>query len=364
MAIISQLIRASKAVIRNVLTLWYRPVRNCPPRLEAQDVSDVQKPDGVHKVLILTNGRVFSDLCNVVSVIKDKSLYATGSCVFASGPECDIINNRSGIINRPPAIFKGQVVNLLTGGGGNYNYYHWLFDVIPRLFLVRDAVKIRGSATFLVPETKLPFQRSSMEMLGVHPKQMISSTQYSHVRADVLVSTSHPKSVNQSGCRQVSHWICEQLRESFIPQLDPAFSISAPRRIYVSRGDNTNRRVLINEQMLMSCLRRFGFQSFLLSDLTFAEQISLFSAAEAVVAVHGAGLANLVFAPRGTLVIELATPSYCPSMFEDIAYHRDHNYHLVIGDEVGSTAIESSKRDIALSQVALSRIESLIASCV
>ena len=22
------------------------------------------------------------------------------------------------------------VVSLVTGGGGNYNYYHWLFDVI------------------------------------------------------------------------------------------------------------------------------------------------------------------------------------------------------------------------------------------
>ncbi|EMA29182.1 capsular polysaccharide biosynthesis protein-like protein [Halobiforma lacisalsi AJ5] len=46
----------------------------------------------------------------------------------------------------------------------------------------------------------------------------------------------------------------------------------------------------------MESLSELGFESYSLTDLSFAEQVRLFFEAEAVVAPHGAGLANLVFA--------------------------------------------------------------------
>jgi hypothetical protein len=33
--------------------------------------------------------------------------------------------------------FNGVVASLLTGGGGNSNYWHWLFDVLPRIELIK-----------------------------------------------------------------------------------------------------------------------------------------------------------------------------------------------------------------------------------
>ena len=86
----------------------------------------------------------------------------------------------------------------------------------------------------------------------------------------------------------------------------------------------------------------------ILSFLSFREQIELFATAEVVIGVHGAGLANLVFAPENTLIIELATQSYCPTMFEDIAFHRNHKYHRFIADEVGTMAVPPSKKNLQL----------------
>ena len=58
-------------------------------------------------------------------------------------------------------------------------------------------------------------------------------------------------------------------------------------RLYVSRGGNTNQRVLLNELGLLEHLASRGFQFVELSKLSFDEQVDLFACAEAVIGVHG-----------------------------------------------------------------------------
>ena len=46
---------------------------------------------------------------------------------------------------------KGRVLSLLTGGGGNDNYWHWLFDVLPRLDLCNKYINLEEINYFLLP---------------------------------------------------------------------------------------------------------------------------------------------------------------------------------------------------------------------
>ena len=119
-------------------------------------------------------------------------------------------------------------------------------------------------------------------------------------------------------------------------------------RLYISRGDNTNQRVLLNEPELLNRLVSRGFRSIELSKLSFDEQVDLFARAEAVIGVHGAGLSNLVFAPPGCLVMEIAGQSYCPTMFEEISAHRCHKYSRLLCEQVENGWPELSKKDIRL----------------
>jgi hypothetical protein len=86
----------------------------------------------------------------------------------------------------------------------------------------------------------------------------------------------------------------------------------APRRpgnrILISRAGAANRRIL-NEADLLQALSPLGFERYRLETLPMEEQIALFQDAECVVAPHGAGLANLVFAPE-TAVVELFAADY------------------------------------------------------
>ena len=36
---------------------------------------------------------------------------------------------------------KGKVLSLITGGGANDNYWHWLYDVLPRLKICEKVIK-------------------------------------------------------------------------------------------------------------------------------------------------------------------------------------------------------------------------------
>ena len=82
---------------------------------------------------------------------------------------------------------------------------------------------------------------------------------------------------------------------------------AARRRIFVSRSPGIARsRFLENEPEALSVLAPFGFKVLNPEEHSFETQVSMFSEAEIVVGVHGSGMFNTCFMPRGGTVIEIA----------------------------------------------------------
>ena len=100
----------------------------------------------------------------------------------------------------------------------------------------------------------------------------------------------------------------------------------------------------------------------MLSSLTFEQQVELFASAEVVVGVHGAGFANIVFAPENIKVIEVASKEYCPSMYRDIAFCRHQQYEMVFAAADDTTFGDVSKQSICLGSDGISRVLSLLDS--
>jgi len=96
----------------------------------------------------------------------------------------------------------------------------------------------------------------------------------------------------------------------------------SPRRIYIDRRAAPNRR-LENEDALVAAVALEG--------AAVAEEAALFAGAEVIVAPHGAGLANLVFAPPGCRVIELLPDAYVNWCFRRLAAAAGLDYDCVIG---------------------------------
>jgi hypothetical protein len=205
----------------------------------------------------------------------------------------------------------GTVVSISTDG--HNNYYHWMLDLLPKLFIALAAGL--GDKPFYVGAST-PFQKQTLALFGIPSTHLLDCNAIPFLQADELVvpflGDNHPPNVFDADK-------CRLLAEVFT--LHGAVELSAqklPARFVVSRNKTRSRRV-VNEDALLARLAPLGFRAVHLEDLTVREQITLFADAEALVASTGAGLVNLIHCRPGTAVAILM-PAACPDLVcQDIA---------------------------------------------
>ncbi len=176
----------------------------------------------------------------------------------------------------------------------NRNYFHWMYEGLGRLLIARD---------FLPPEARIAvrlrppsFRSETLAALGIAPDRVVELPARRLVRFSELYVPPYTVTRDWRLLPIVVHAL-----RSFA-----ASSLGGHGRLYVTR--KASSRHISNHAEVLETLGRLGFSELAAETLTVAEQIALFSRAEAVVGVHGAGLANAVFSAPGTLLVELQSP--------------------------------------------------------
>jgi Glycosyltransferase 61 len=197
------------------------------------------------------------------------------------------------------------------------NYFHWMFECLPRLRFLREA-NIPYDWIYACHNQR--FQREAFAHLGLPADKIIDTASVPFLRAERLVL---PRRVNK-----FEPWIIPWLRETLLPLGQNVSAAALPKRIYISRRKASSRGVA-NDAELTALLESHGFVGVQLEEHGLAEQIALFRQAEAIVAPHGAGLTNLVFCEPGTLVVEFISVGYGSELYAKIGQARQLNYHLL-----------------------------------
>ncbi len=216
-----------------------------------------------------------------------------------------------------------SVLSLVCAPAYQTNYYHWLFDVLPRLLI---AEWTGYQYDFIYSETSLHFQTESLALLSYNEAQYIPAQRHRFVRASRLLIPDFPNSF-----LHLHEWVVEGLRARLIPNAQRIERKSPGSRLYVRRGA-TSRRRLLNDGEVSAALEKLGFQAIEPGRLTFAEQIAAFSRATVVVGLHGAELSNLVFSSPGVTVMEILPPRYQARTFAHLARAAGHKYHCILGN--------------------------------
>jgi len=128
-----------------------------------------------YSIFTILSGRIYTDTIHDTAIILDNSLVRGPSFQLRDNRNSDCRENvvfKKGT-NRIKKNIKGTVLSLLTGGGGNENYWHWLFDVLPRLEILNNILQKEKIDFFLFPNTKKRFQIETLDILGIEKKKEI-----------------------------------------------------------------------------------------------------------------------------------------------------------------------------------------------
>lgn len=301
------------------------------PGLPQGDSAPQDTNPGRWHLASLPNGKVIGDLRLVATWSND----VLGQIQVLHGieaPETHWALRQSRL--RRPRRLRGTAAVLAAAGGTNY--YHWIFDSLPRLHLLRLAgVEWRSVKSFLINGTVQSFDVDSLALLGIPTERTVRCSKRQITIAERLLVPPMP--LPRQG--QVEGWVCEFLRASYLP-VCPAREQGL--RLYLSRRSSPKRR-LANEAAVEALFRENGFRVVRLEALSFQEQVATFAGAALVAGPHGAGFANLVFAPPGTGVIEFFHPNHRAPNYERIASLIGMNYRSVIGEAPGERADEMSE---------------------
>lgn len=299
--------------------------------------------DGTHDFAVIKENNIIKEPSYQYRFLKDayKNSSIKDNCVFERGT---------------PKIkkkYNGIVASMLTGGGGNYNYFHWLFDVLPRLKILNEYTNIENINYFLFPNLKKNFQIETLNLLNIPAKKRISSQESKHFECQEIITTSHPYVFQNNPASEIQNipiWISQWLQKKFIQKNDLRANFEKKKRVYIDRNDSSNNenktRKLLNEDEIKDFLKKLGFEIVKLSNLSFLNQVELFKDSEIITGLHGAGFSNIVFCQKKTKILEFQSPG-ANKVLENIGLSNDLNYEVIsrepsegkIGNQQGSIKI-------------------------
>ena len=209
------------------------------------------------------------------------------------------------------------------------NYYHWVIECLPRVRLLERYEKRNGEyPALLIPADRPSWMDETIDQIDYGGNLVPWDGGIAHV--DHLVVPTFPDPI-PAECR----WLRDRMRQRIDTSAD------RPTRIYISREDATTRKVG-NADEVRAVLNTHDFETYVLSELSVAEQIRLFADADCVVSPHGAGLTNVVYS-NDISIVELFGDERVAT-FARLATMLNHGYRNIDCEQRGVNLVVDPER--------------------
>ncbi len=254
----------------------------------------------------------------------------------------------TGIYGMPKPFRAPRLQGTYATVWGTYgpNYYHWLVDCLPRIALLEEVAR-RQQIRMVMP--RLPAaHKDSLECClpeGV-PVDYLDDKGWVQLERLVLPSFATVGSIAYPPRRYLDY-----VRAGVFRRYGLHPEQRGTRRIYISRAAANFRRIL-NEDAVHRALEGQGFTIVHMERLSFEDQVRTIHGAGVIVAPHGAGLANLMFAGPVS-VLELCGDRF-HGFFYYLAQALGQRHHHLVGRglaRMGDFEIDIAKLDTAVSDL-------------
>ena len=259
-----------------------------------------------YKLFEIEQGRIFTDCNTNVAYISQNNNLMNFS-FQQNKNKLSSINYNSVLKYGTPKIKKkirGNVLSLIQGASGN-NYWHWLFDLLPKIEIISNNKKIKYFDYYYVPNLNR-YVVDTLKVYGIKEFQLINSQKFKHIEANKIFFLENiylKKGSFQKQFENIPKIIVKTIRNKFLKYKNKKFNY---KKIFIDRSDSKFKHYqFYNNDDLIKKLKKNNFGVYKLSKLKIFDQISLFNSSRLVLGLHGAGFANIIFCKRNTKIYEM-----------------------------------------------------------
>ena len=333
-----------KSLIRSFFIILYGKIIFCKNPENEKDISieevkdeNLKDPNN-NKYLIykIKNGRIFNDFVENVAIISGNKIIDRVSYQQVKGEFKDA-NYNSVLYKGTPYLktkFKRRVLSLTQGASGHRNYFHWLYDILPKINICSKNYNLK-EIDYLYISKLQTYQRSTLEILGYDNLKIIDSNKKRHIQADEIICTEHPwykKGFILEEAKKLPEWIVRWINETFI---NHGKKFNCNEKIFIDRSESIfSHCQFVNNQEIINFLKNEGFTSYKVGQLSFQEQIYLFNNAKIIIGAHGAAFANLAFCKKDTKIIEIKPKKHPNFVDQHISKIKELDFNLIETDEL------------------------------
>lgn len=321
------------------------PLDASPPPF-APEATYLASPDILHRRASLVPRALYDARCNVILARRGRILRETDN-IWREFPDRSFHQRYYWRYHymRPRRDLDGVCMAFRSPAN---NYYHTLVDNLPRLYWLHHPALADRPLRVLMPAEPYRWERYFMDRL-LPPNAVVQQVDPAWLwRAEHMV-------VGDYLSEQMSGALPRAYLDFFLPRVLPDRPRQRRHRIYISRRQAPGGRHILNEDALRRMMEERGFTVQLLETLDITQQIELFYDATCVVAPHGAGLTNLLFAESVDLV-ELHPSAGIMPHYYFMTLAMGHRYHALCASAQGRH--DSFEVDISALARVLDRIES------
>lgn len=233
--------------------------------------------------------------------------------------------------NRPLRL-SGNWTSVISRWAPNSNppaYGHWVLDVLPRLSMLDQ---FPPDTRILIQPYKLRYQTESLQLLG-----LLDRCRFTNEKHILIEDYYFSSPVSMIAC--YSPYSIDFLRSKFLPL--SGNTGNTIKRFFVRRRGAL--RNIVNEEEVLSFFEEAGWAVIDTAEMSFVDQIKLFSGAEAICFIHGAAIVNAVWCSPGTKILELFAENYfaggnlawicqcVKAKYNYLIFPGDFNYNIKVG---------------------------------
>ncbi len=198
---------------------------------------------------------------------------------------------------------KIDIACILTNPWSN-NFWHWTVDTLTQLEGVEYYQQQTGIRPKLIVDSNLRgWQRDSLKLLGYTDDDLIIWQDFRRTVHKLIIPSFRRSYEEIHG--EISVSACQWLKQRMLSNISQIQSdrSSFCSKVFISRRKALGRRIA-NENEVLEALEPLGFETYVLEDMSYVDQVKLFAQAKIIIAPHGAGLTNLIFADN-PIILEL-----------------------------------------------------------